>query len=633
MAPRRPRWLTPATAAITFRALSAQRKKASGRGHRTRLLWTAAGAACLLVAACTSNLSSSSSSSGTPVKGGTATFALAIGQDFSWMLPIQNEANDEPWDINVEEAMYRPLYFAGSGTSPTIDNQLSLAYPPVWSDNNQTVTIHLKHYLWSDGQPVTSRDVEFFMNLLKVSKPQNSWYVPGELPDNIRSASYPNPSTVVLHLNKAYSQQWFNDNQLTWIFPLPQQAWDKTSLTGKVGNYDLTPAGAKKVWALLYGQSEKVSTYATNPLWQTVDGPWRLTGYNQVTFETTLQPNTKYTGPVKAKLSKVVIESEPDETAEVDALRSGILDYGYLPLDDYGLKGYLQSHGFTVAPWAPEYAEWAELGYTSSTYGPLVRQLYMRQALQHLVNQPLYLNSLFHGLGQYTYGPVPNLPGSQFVSPQEKTDPDPYSTATARSLLEAHGWAPGAGGYLVCKRAGTGAADCGAGIAAGRVLNFKMMYSTGEPSLEAEVEAYQTAAKSAGVQITLDPQTETTMFSIGGVCPPGPCNYGILIYSDWMWNYGQGDVYPSSDGIFQTGASYWAGGYSSSAADKLIVATTRQTGLSALYNEENYLSRNIAALWFPTVDNQISVVKNTLHGWQPQQVFANEMPENWYFTK
>jgi peptide/nickel transport system substrate-binding protein len=409
--------------------------------------------------------------------------------------------------------------------------------------------------------------------------------------------------------------------------------WDRTSLTGKVGSYDLTAAGAKQVWAFLYGQAQKVSTFATSPIWQTVDGPWRLTGYNQVTFETTLQPNTKYTGPVKARLAKVVIESEPDETAEVDALRSGILDYGYLPLDDYGLKGYLQSHGFTVAPWAPEYSQWAELGYTSPTYGPLVRQLYVRQALQHLVDQPLYLRTLFHGYGQYTYGPVPNLPGSAYVSPAEKTDPDPYSVTAARSLLEAHGWAPGAGGYLACKHAGTGTADCGAGIAAGQTLSLKLMYSTGEPSLEAEVEAYQTAAKGAGIQIVLDPQTETTMFSIGGTCPPGPCDYGILIYADWMWNYGQGDVYPSADGIFQTGANYWAGGYSSPEADKLIVATTLNTGLSNLYAEENYLSRNVAALWFPTVDNQISVVKDTLHGWQPQQVFANQMPENWYYTK
>ncbi len=603
-------------------------------GRRRRLLYTALGAVCLLVvAACTGNVANSNSSSGPPLKGGTATFALAVGQDFSWIFPIENQANNEPWDLNVEEALYRPLYFAGDGTSPTIDQKLSLAYPPVWSDHNQTVTIHLKHYLWSDGTPVTSRDVEFFLNLVQQAKTQDAWYVPGELPDNITSASYPTSSEVILHLNRSYSQQWFDDNQLTWIFPLPQQAWDRTSLTGKVGNYDLTAAGAKKVFGFLYGQASKVSTYATSPLWRTVDGPWRLTGYNQVTFQTTLEPNTKYSGPVKPRLSQVVIESEPDETAEVDALRSGILDYGYLPLDDFGLKGYFETHGFTVSPWAPEYSQWAELGYTSPIYGPLVRQLYIRQALQHLVDQPLYLNTLFHGYGQYTYGPVPNLPGSSYVSAEEKTDPDPYSVTAARNLLEAHGWAPGSGGYLVCKHAGTGAADCGAGIAAGRVLDFKLMYSTGEPSLEAEVEAYQTAAKSAGVQIVLDPQTETTMFSIGGICPPGPCDYGILIYADWMWNYGQGDVYPSSDGIFQTGANYWTGGYSSKTADKLIVTTTTSTGVASLYAEENYLSRNIAALWFPTVDNQISVVKDTLHGWQPQQVFANELPENWYFTK
>jgi peptide/nickel transport system substrate-binding protein len=590
--------------------------------------------ACLLAAAgCANTSTTSSSPSGPPIKGGSVTFALSVGEDFSWILPIQNEVNDEPWDLNVEEALYRPLYFAGDGAKPIIDNSISIAYPPVWSDHDQTVTIKLKHWKWSDGTPVTSRDVQFFFNLLKAGKDQDSWYVPGALPDDVKTFSYPNAYTIVLHLNRSYSQEWFDDNQLTWIFPLPQQTWDRTSLTGKVGNYDLTPAGAKKVWSFIYGQAEKVSTYATSPLWQTVDGPWRLTGYNPVTFTTTLQPNKAYSGPVKAKLSSFVIESPPDETAEVDLLRSGDMDYGYLPITDYGLKGYLESHGFTVAAWAPEYDEWAELGYTSPVYGPLVKQLYMRQALQHLVDEPLYMKALFHGLGQYTYGPVPNLPGSPYVSPEEKTDPDPYSVPTARSLLEAHGWAMGSSGYLVCKHAGTGPADCGKGIAAGRLLEFKMMFSTGEPELEAEVEAYQTAAKSAGVDILLDPQTETTMFSIGGVCPPGPCNYGILIYSSWMWNYGQGDAYPSADGIFETGGNYWTGGYSSAEADALINDVKYHSGLTYLYNEEDFLSRTIAALWFPTVDNQISVVKDTLHGWEPQQVFANAMAENWYYTK
>jgi peptide/nickel transport system substrate-binding protein len=606
----------------------------AGWRRRARRAYAVAGTLSLLaVAGCVSQTAVSNQAAGPPVKGGTATFALPVGEDFSWIFPIENQANNEPWDLNVEEALWRPLYFAGQGSKPVIDQALSLANPPVWSDNDQTVTIGLKHYLWSDGTPVTSRDVAFFLNLERANKSQDSWYSPGALPDDVKSVDYPNASTIVLHLNGSYSQQWFDDNQLTWIFPLPQHAWDKTSPTGEVGNYDLTNAGATAVFNFLFGQSKQVSSYATNPLWQTVDGPWRITGYDPTTFQTTLVPNPRYSGPGKPHLAKFVIESFPGETAEVDELRSGMLTYGYLPFSDYGLGGNLQRQGYTIAPWAPAYVQWAELGYTNKTYGPLVSQLYIRQALQHLVDQPLYMSALFHGLGQYTYGPVPNLPGSPYVSPQVKTDPDPYSVTAARALLTAHGWTAGAGGYLACKRPGTGSSDCGAGIAAGKMMSFSMMFSTGSPTLLSEVQAYQTAAKSAGIQITLNPQTETTMFSIGGTCPPGPCNWGILIYSSWMWNYGQGDVYPTSEGEFNTGGNYWSGGYSSPTADRLIEATFHQTGLKYLYAEENYLSRDVAALWFPTVDNEISVVKDTLHGWQPQQAFANPMPEDWYYTK
>lgn len=621
----------------TPRAARARAQAARPR-HRNailgrRVLPLIAVLACVAgLAACTGKGTSAATSSGPPVNGGTATFALAAGVEFSWILPIENQVNNEVWNLNVEESLYRPLYFAGDGNSPLIDNQLSLAYPPVWSDGNQTVTIRLKHYLWSDGTPVTSRDVEFFLNLQRAGKSQDGWYVPGEMPDDIKSASFPNSSEVVLHLIRAYSQQWFDDNQLTWIFPMPQQSWDKTSLTGKVRNYDLTPAGAKAVWNFLYGQSEKVSTYATNPLWQTVDGPWRLTGYDTSTFKTTLAPNKAYTGPVKARISEVQIESFPSEAAEIDAVRSGQVTYGYLPQDDYGLKGYLQTHNFVVAPWAPQYVNWAELGYTSPVYGPLVRQLYMRQALQHLVDEPLYLNSVLHGLGQITYGPVPNLPGSPYVSAEEKTDPDPYSVSAARTLLQANGWSAGPGGYVTCKRPGSGTGDCGAGIAAGRQLAFKMIYSTGSPALVAEVSAFQTAAKSAGVQISLDPQSPTTMFSLGGLCPPGPCDYGLLLYSTYNWNFGQADAYPSSELLFGPG-NFFGGGYSSAEGGSLIDAAKYNTGINYLYSEENYLSRDIAGVWFPTVDNQISVVKDNLSGWQPQQAFGVAEFENWYFTK
>lgn len=83
--------------------------------------------------------------------------------------------------------------------------------------------------------------------------------------------------------------------------------------------------------------------------------------------------------------------------------------------------------------------------------------------------------------------------------------------------------------------------------------------------------------------------------------------------------------------MFSTG-NYWGGGYSSAEANHLIALTHQKSGLSYLYTYENYISRQVAALWAPTWDNQISVVSNKLHGWQPQQVFADPLPQNWYLS-
>lgn len=48
----------------------------------------------LLLAACsTSHPTVAPAVSGKPVKGGVASYAMPIGEDFSWMLPLENEAN------------------------------------------------------------------------------------------------------------------------------------------------------------------------------------------------------------------------------------------------------------------------------------------------------------------------------------------------------------------------------------------------------------------------------------------------------------------------------------------------------------------------------------------------------------
>jgi peptide/nickel transport system substrate-binding protein len=528
--------------------------------------------------------------------------------------------------------MWRPLYFEGTGSSPTLNFAESFAYPPVYSDGDTTITIRLKPERWSDGLPVTTGDVRFFFELYDPNKADIATHLPGEFPDNVRSVDYVSSTTFVMHLTQSFSQDWYTDNQLVDIVPLPAQSWDKTSSSAHDGNDAATTAGARRVFAFLTAQSETVSTYATDPLWQVVDGPWRIESYDPTTFRTVLAANHSHTGVDKPRLSSVVLETFSSATAEVDALRSGSLTFGYLPFSDLGLKSYFESRGFTVAAWEPDNVQWAELGYTSPVYGPLVRQLYLRQALQHLIDEPLYLKATLHGYGQLTYGPVPNIPGSPYVSAEERTDPDPYSVAAARRLLEAHGWRPDRSGVMVCERPGARpSGTCGAGIAKGRTLTLRFLYESGYQDLAGEVEAFDTAASAAGVNIVLDPQSESTMFSIGGECPPGPCNWGIQLYSLYLWDCGDIAILPTNGETFGPG-NYWGGGYHSSEADRLIDLEHIETGLKEIFATENYLSRQIAGLWFPTGDNKIVVVSDHLHGWQPLNAFMNPRASDWYLT-
>lgn len=187
-------------------------------------------ALALLSAGC-SSAAGGQKSSGQPVKGGTATFAEAPGSIPNYIFPLYSAAYWEPYNTaQLQQLLYPPLYWFGQSGTTSLNAQLSLADPPVYSDNDTTVTITLKSgYRWSDGQPVTSRDVEFWINLIRANKLDYGPYSPGTWPDNLKSASYPNSRTIVLHLTQSFSPDWFTNMELSDITPLPQQAWIRSA--------------------------------------------------------------------------------------------------------------------------------------------------------------------------------------------------------------------------------------------------------------------------------------------------------------------------------------------------------------------------------------------------------------------
>src|SRR5579863_21048 len=100
--------------------------------------------------------------------GGVVTFAEQPGSPPTYIFPLYNGANSGNNNITyLQPQMWLPLYWFGHPTNSaaTINYKLSMAEPPVFSNGGKTITMKLKHYVWSTGAPVTARDVVFWMNL------------------------------------------------------------------------------------------------------------------------------------------------------------------------------------------------------------------------------------------------------------------------------------------------------------------------------------------------------------------------------------------------------------------------------------------------------------------------------------
>ena len=603
-----------------------------GRLVRAGIGALAIGSAVTL-AACSGSSSpgSSNAAGGTPTKGGTAYFAEnPASGSADYIFPMVSLTYDTPTNLQFQYLMYRPLYWFGQGSQPTMNTSLSLATPPVYTDGDTLVTIHLKPYAWSDGKAVTSRDVVFWINLLRANAVNWAAYLPGGFPDNVKTVAAPNPQTVTLKLKHAYNPNWFTQTQLAQIFPLPQHVWDKTSVSSPVGNYDQTTAGAKAVRNFLDSQAHNLSAYATNPLWQVVDGPWKLSQFRTDGYAQ-FSPNPKYSGK-KPALSKFVMEPFTSETAEFDVLRSGGLTYGFVPLTDLSQKALLEQQGYKIVAWPSWSISYIVINFNNPTVGPIFRQLYVRQAMQELVDQPGYIKAFLKGNGVTTNGPVPAQPVSSYASPQLQAGFYHFNPSSAVSLLRSHGWDVKPNGTSTCAKAGSGPGECGSGIKAGAPLSFKLQYLSGVTYLNQEITTWKSALLQAGIQLSLSQGSEGQVVGTATACKPGPgCSWQMVQWGSpsWIWP----SAYPSGEAIFATGAGVNAGSYSSPTNDANIAAVETSSNPAAFATYENYLGKQLPVLWLPNTYNQISAIKTNLAGADQQSPLLFVNPESWSFTK
>ncbi|HWD08612.1 MAG TPA: ABC transporter substrate-binding protein [Actinomycetota bacterium] len=595
---------------------------------------------------------------GTKTTGGVVTWAEAPSATPNYIFPIASSSYFSVANLaQFQVLMYRPLYWFGNNYNAGVDPDYSIGQPPVWTNNNTTVSITLNPYKWSDGETVTGRDVVFFMNLLEAEKTAWGAYVPGYFPDNVKSYTA-SGQTVTMTMTAPVNPTWFLYNELSQITPFPL-AWDITAAgqaapTGNATNApDTTTAGAKAVYTFLDGLSKNLATYSTTPaVWGVVDGPWSLSSFNATTSEADFVPNAKYSGPQFGAPAATISEFKElpftSESAELAVLKTGSanLQVGYIPAASVPQASSIEAKGYDAYTLYYFGFNYFDLNMHNPTLGPVFSQLYFRQAFQYLVNQKGWDSAYAHNTSIPTTGPMPVGVTDPFADATATVTNFPYNfdPAKAKQLLTSHGWTIPSNGTsaATCTNPGSGPNQCGAGVAGGTALSFNLDYQAGPVALSQEMANLKTEAATVGVQLQLTSHPFDQVYSVAIQCQPTDpkCSWTAE-------NWGGGWVYspdfePTGEELFSTGAVSNQNNYSDPIADALIKATTgvvppTETATDAINAYQDYIQQQVPVVYQPESAGNpqpggLTVVSQHLGGFTAN-VFSSITPETYYLTK
>jgi len=552
--------------------------------------------------------------------------------------------------------MYRPLYWFGQGATPDLNTSLSLAAAPTYASST-SVTVNLNAYKWSNGETLTSQNVMFWMNMLHAEKANWAGYAPGTIPDDVQSITVNSPTQLTMTLTAPVNTYWFTYNELSQITPMPN-AWDVTASGAAPDSggcataaYGTADAACANVYTFLSkqagydpsnpkGANNSLATYATNPLWQVVDGPFHLTQFD-ASGDVTMAANTTYSGPVKPTIKTFQELPYTSDSAEFNALVGGKIDVGYLPLTDVTSP---TSNPLVAGPNNPRLGDYTldplytwSIDYFPYNFnstgdggnaGAIFNQLYFRQAMQYLVDQPLYTQKVYKGYAVGTYGPVPAQPANSFVSAEVKNNPYPYNPTKAVTLLKSHGWKVVPGGTSTCQSPGTGPTQCGPNIPAGAQLSFDLPYASGNESYTQVMNAEKSSWSTAGINVSLSQQSFNTVIGNATPCSGSGCSWELANWgAGWIFSP---DYYPTGEEIFQTGAGSNSGSYSDPTNDANITATN-QTSVP-LTQYENYLAEQLPVVFQANNVTSLTETAKGLTGTTPQSPLQGITPENWRFN-
>jgi peptide/nickel transport system substrate-binding protein len=370
----------------------------------------ACAALAALIAGCTKNAGTGSSpSSGEAVGRQGGTLRVAIQQDVKNLNPL---LNSNTTDGMIAFLMFLPLLHVDPQNNPV--PMLAAQVPTLQnggiSKDGLTVTYHLrKNVKWTDGVPVTSKDVKWSWQAI-VNKNNNIISTHGY--DYVKSIDTPDDFTVVVHLKEKFApfiNTFFADSDQ----PYPVAP---AHVLAKYPNINNIP-------------------FNSNP--SVGDGPFKFVRWvHGDHIELTANDQFALGKPL---LKGIYIRVVPDENTTINLLRTHDIDWMF----EASINTYPQVKNIPGVRLA-----WVDVnGYEDvqlNVQRPYLQDVRVRQAIAYALNKARIVQTSTFGQDKIAVEDQP--PFMWAYDPNVKDYA--YDRQKAKDLLAQAGWTPGPSGIL-----------------------------------------------------------------------------------------------------------------------------------------------------------------------------------------
>jgi peptide/nickel transport system substrate-binding protein len=523
-------------------------------------------AVSLLAAACGGTGPSTSAAGPTSI-----TLPGGVQVEPNWWFPISPASVCSTINGDTNGLMYRPLLFISSKDG--INYSRSIASGITVSNHDTTYTIHLNpNWKWSNGDPITAKDVQLGYNILIASSQNNAVWTQcgagiGGVPQDFASGTATGTDTFVVKTTAPVNPTWFELNGLAQIIPIPQ-VWNHSS---------------NMATELKFIQKYGNSPY--NPLFNVVDGPYKFAGFKNNSYWK-LVANPKYSGPTKATITSITFEYYTSSAAQFAAMRRHVFPEAGLPNSFYKDRSQLEPY-YQVQKAVPGFCfNYLQPNFSSQAIdiGGLFNKLYFRQAMQMGIDQTAMVKDLQNGTGSVVHGVVPEAPSNVYYDPATKNYG--YNPTAGLKLMESHGWTLNSNHVLTRN---------------GVTLSFPFIIVSGSTTVTNEAELMKQDWAKEGIDVTLVTLPFNQVISDATQSAPQVSKWALAWWGGG-WCY-EPDYYPSGGGLFKPNSAANYGGVNipalTAAINKTYAPQSPASAQQALDQYQVIASEQLPVLFVP----------------------------------